>query len=113
MSRPTPAAVPRVEASPPAGTGLVQGTLAGAVVGAAVSNPHHAGDGALVGAVVGAVAGASSDAARQARAERMEEAYAHRAATSDQTYSEAEDRYRRAIEACLDGRGYRVQSSSR
>lgn len=112
MSRPTPTPVPRVETSPPAGSGLVQGTLAGAAVGAAVANPHHAGDGALVGAVIGAVAGASSDAARQARAERIEDAYAQHAAARDHAYAETEDRYRRAIEACLDGRGYRVQSFS-
>ena len=104
-----PTAVPRVEPSPPAGTGVVQGTMTGAVLGAVVSGPRHGGEGAVVGAVIGAIAGASSDAARQAQADRVEDAYAQRAAVRDQAYAEKESRYRRAIEACLDGRGYQVR----
>ena len=109
MSRQTPTEVPLVEPSPPTGTGVVQGTVTGAVLGAAVSGPRHGGDGAVVGAVIGAIAGASSDAARQAQAERVENVYAQRAAARDQAYTEQESRYRRAIEACLDGRGYQVR----
>lgn len=105
----TPTEVPRVEPSPPAGTGVVQGTVTGAVLGAVVSGPRHGGEGAAVGAVVGAIAGAASDSARQAQAERVQDAYARRAAARDQVYTEKESRYRRAIEACLDGRGYQVR----
>jgi len=105
----TPTEVPRVEPSPPGGTGVVQGTVTGAVLGAVVSGPRHRGEGAAVGAVVGAIAGAASDSARQAQAERVQDAYARRAAARDQVYTEKESRYRRAIEACLDGRGYQVR----
>ncbi len=109
MSVRMPTSVPRVEADPPAGYGTAAGAVTGAVIGAAVSSPRHTGRGAAIGAVVGAVAGAASDAAREARAGRIEDAYAARAARRDAEYAEDENRYRRALSACLEGRGYTVR----
>lgn len=109
MSQRPPTPVPRVEPDPPIGYGTASGAVAGAVVGAAVSNPRHSGDGAAVGAVIGAIAGTAADASREARAERIEEAYAARAARQDARYSEEENRYRRALGACLEARGYNVR----
>ncbi len=104
---PTP--VPRVEADPPSGAGLAAGAVTGAVIGAVVGSPYHSGQGAAIGAVVGGAAGAASDASREARAARVEDAYADRAARRDGAASEQASRYRRALIACLEGRGYAVR----
>ncbi len=94
---------------PPPGSNTAAGAVAGAVIGAAVSHPHKAAEGAIVGAVAGAVIGAASDAARQERAEQVQARYQQEnlrhAARSEK---QAQD-YRRALGACLEGRGYSVQ----
>jgi len=109
MSQRAPTPVPRVEPDPPSGYGTATGAVTGAVLGAVVSNPRHAGEGAAVGAVIGAVAGTASDASREARAERIEDAYAAQAARRDNPYSDETNRYRRALGACLEARGYSVR----
>jgi hypothetical protein len=101
----------RVEpAGPPAGAGVATGAVTGAVLGAAVSRPWEAGEGALVGAVAGAVIGGIADAARvdqarQAAAERADASGTARAALLEQMARN----YRRAMAACLEGRGYNVR----
>lgn len=93
---------------PPSGHDTATGALTGAIVGAAIGAPHSTGEGAIVGAVAGAVLGAASDAARQEQADRLQERYDQR---NDQHYAELERqarKYRRAIAACLEGRGYSV-----
>lgn len=110
LTSPPPA--PRVLPDPPSGHDTATGAIAGAVIGAAVANPHNTGQGAAIGAAVGAVAGAASDAAREAQAERIEEAYAaraERAAVSDYGNWRQAESYRRALSACLEGRGYSVR----
>lgn len=110
-SLPLPAPSPRVEviASPPPGHDTALGAVTGAVLGAAVSHPRQAGEGALVGAVAGAVIGAASDASRQERAETIQRRYDQRdTPRTAQLERQAQD-YRRAMSACLEGRGYAVQ----
>jgi hypothetical protein len=99
----------QVVAMPPAGQATVAGALTGAVIGAAIGSPHDTGEGAVAGAVVGAIAGASAESARRNESERVNarlsaEARAERARLERQ----ASD-YRRAISACLEGRGYTVK----
>jgi len=99
----------KVVAMPPDHRGAVNGAVAGAVIGASVSGPHDAAEGAVVGAVAGAVIGATADSARaretaglasrQTAAEQAEQARIEK-----QAYD-----YRRAITACLEGRGYTVK----
>jgi len=94
---------------PPDHQGAVNGAIAGAVIGATVSSPHDAAQGAVVGAVAGAMAGAATDSVRsreaaghashQSAAEQAEQARLEK-----QAYD-----YRRAISACLEGRGYTVK----
>jgi hypothetical protein len=63
----------------------------------------------LIGAAGGAMAGAASDVSRQESARQMEEAYANRdQAMSSQLDAQALN-FRRAMGACLEGRGYSVQ----
>jgi hypothetical protein len=110
-SQPSLAPHQRVEvvAAPAAGADTVAGAIAGAVIGAAVSDPRHTGTGAAVGAVIGGVLGSASDAARAQDARqvqrRMDQREAERLARIEQQSSD----YRRALTACLEGRGYTVK----
>jgi hypothetical protein len=99
----------KVVPTPPPGHDTVTLSIVGAVLGALIAGPRHAAGGALIGAAGGAVAGAASDVSRQESARQMEEAYSHRdRALSSQLDAQALD-FRRAMGACLEGRGYSVQ----
>jgi hypothetical protein len=97
-----------VEPRPPPGVDTAVGAVTGAAIGAAVSPPRSAAGGAIVGAVAGAVIGAASDASRQAQAQEVQRRYDR---VDQARYAESERRaqeYRRAMQACLEGRGYAV-----
>ena len=106
--RPATRASVRVVPTPGPGHDTAVGTFTGAVLGAAVSRPRDAGAGAVIGAVAGAVLGAASDQSRQRAADaeqaRLDAEQARRAAQSDSQLQS----YRRALTACLEGRGYTV-----
>jgi hypothetical protein len=96
-----------VVAGPPPGAGVAAGAVTGAVVGVAVSRPWEAGSGALIGAIAGAAIGgaAESAATEQAREQAAANANNVRAAALERQASN----YRRAMAACLEGRGYSVR----
>src|SRR5688572_3448397 len=99
-----------VAGGPPPGTDVAAGAVTGAVVGAAVSNPWHAGKGAVLGAIAGAAIGGIADAERTAETNRIEDAenarvHDARAAVFERRATD----YRRAMAACLEGRGYSVR----
>jgi outer membrane lipoprotein SlyB len=94
---------------PPAGQSTVAGAVTGAVIGAAIGSPRDTGEGAVAGAIVGAIAGASSDAARRKENEQRDKRVtAAQEAERARLERQASD-YRRAISACLEGRGYTVK----
>jgi len=99
-----------VASGPPPGANVAAGAVTGAVVGAAVSNPWHAGKGAVLGAIAGAAIGGIADAERNAEANRIEDTANNRAHDAQAAVFErrATD-YRRAMMACLEGRGYSVR----
>jgi len=99
----------KVVPMPPPGHDTAILAIAGAVLGALIAGPRHAGAGALIGAGSGVVAGAVSDSTRQQYAQQMEEAYANRDRALDVRYEEKVRDFRRAMSACLEGRGYSVQ----
>lgn len=95
-----------VASGPPPGTGTAIGAIAGAVLGAAISGPYDRGAGAVFGGLTGAVIGSASDASRAQQNEiEMTEQERQQAAAMAQKASE----YRRALSACLEGRGYSVR----
>jgi hypothetical protein len=94
-----------VEPGPPPGTTTVAGALVGAVIGAAAAGRHEEGAGAVVGAVAGAAIGAASEQDRAERARRGEARDTRRL----QAYADGAAAYRRAISACLEGRGYTIR----
>jgi outer membrane lipoprotein SlyB len=93
---------------PEPGHDIALGAVTGAMLGAAVSRPRDAGTGAVIGAIGGAMVGAASDASRIEQADRVQMRYDR---TDVQRASQIERRaqdYRRAMAACLEGRGYMV-----
>jgi hypothetical protein len=104
-----PARRVKVVPMPPPGHDTVALAVAGAVLGALIAGPRHAGAGALIGAGGGAVAGAASDASRQQQAQQLEEAYNNRDQALDARYQAEASNFRRAMSACLEGRGYSVK----
>jgi hypothetical protein len=107
--RPAPEPPVRVVPVPPPGSSLLAGAVTGALIGAAVSGWKHQSDGAAWGAAAGALLGGIADAARVQQARQIESVYASRRSASAYRYSSREDGYRRALSACLEGRGYTVQ----
>jgi hypothetical protein len=95
-----------VASGPPPGTGTAIGAIAGAVLGAAISPGWDRGAGAVFGGLTGAIIGSASDSQRaQENAMAMSAQDQQQAAAMAQKASE----YRRALGACLDGRGYSVK----
>ena len=84
------------------GSGVAAGAITGAVVGAMIGAPHDAGEGAAVGAVAGAMIGGAAEQDQQDRV-------AAQAAGEQSEIDRQALRYRRAMTACLEGRGYAVR----
>jgi hypothetical protein len=100
----------RVQVIPtaPPGRDTAVGAVTGAVLGAVVSPPGRSAEGAAVGAVAGAMVGAASEAARQEQAERIQQRYDAQQAQRMARLEQQASNYRRAMAACLEGRGYTV-----
>jgi hypothetical protein len=110
-SQPTLAPHQRVEVmvAPAAGADTVSGAITGAVLGAVVASPRHTGSGAVVGAVIGGVLGSASDAARAQEAQRIRRGLDQYDAERLARVEQQSIGYRRALTACLEGRGYTVK----
>jgi hypothetical protein len=93
--------VPPPRAAVRDGGEVVAGAATGAVVGAVVSSPRHTGQGMVLGAIFGSLIGA---AAQESRVQSADAAHARRLAYQQVPL----DNFRRAMGACMTGRGYRV-----
>ena len=101
----------RVEVKPatPPGADVAAGAVGGAVLGSMLASPHDRGEGMIFGAITGAILGAAAESARQEQAQQIQQQYDTR---DVQRYSRLERQardYKRAMAACLEGRGYTVQ----
>jgi hypothetical protein len=92
-----------VPANPP-GAGAVTGAVAGAVIGSIIGGPYNSGAGFLVGGATGAIVGSAADANAQKQAQQTQQQINQNAAVQRAQW----ESYRRAIGACLEGRGYTV-----
>lgn len=90
----------------PAGESVAVGAVAGAVLGAVVAGPGDAGKGAVIGAAAGGMLGGLAASAEAQEAGRVERRYDSR---DGYRYEREAAGYRRAISACLEGRGYSVK----
>ena len=103
----TPAQHVEVRPMPPAGSDTVAGAVTGAIIGAVVA--RDPGAGAVGGAIVGGAAGAISDSQRQEQAKAVQNRYDQRDASRMAQLDQQAGNYRRAVTACLEGRGYTVK----
>lgn len=99
----------RVVPMPPPGHDTATLAIAGAVLGALIGGPRHAGPGALIGATGGAILGAASDASRTETARQLEDSYARQDQARDAQLARKALDFRRAMSACMEGRGYSVR----
>jgi hypothetical protein len=97
----------QVAAGPPSGAGIATGAVAGAALGAAFAPPWQAGQGAIFGALAGAALGGAAESAAAER-ERQQAAASAAQAHAAQLEEQARN-FRRAMSACLEGRGYNVR----
>jgi hypothetical protein len=100
----------QVVGGPPPGAGVAVGAITGGILGAAVSSPRNAGAGLLLGALLGGAVGAGAEASAGANAQAAANANAdaRTQAQAAQIERKASD-YRRAVGACLEGRGYSIK----
>jgi hypothetical protein len=99
-----------VAGGPPPGSEVAAGAVTGALVGAAVASPWRTGPGMLIGAIAGATIGGIAEAGRDSQAERAQAvANADADAAGIAVLERRATDYRRAMGACLDGRGYSVR----
>ena len=93
-----------VQPANPPGSGTVAGLIGGAILGSIIAGPRDAGAGAIIGGATGAIVGSASDANAQAQA-RQTQYQVNQSAAAGRARA---DSYRRALGACLQGRGYTV-----
>jgi hypothetical protein len=93
-----------VQPANPPGSGAVAGAIGGAIIGSILAGPRNAGAGLVIGGATGALVGSAADANAQAQAQQTQ-AQINQSAASGRARG---DSYRRAIGACLQGRGYTV-----
>jgi hypothetical protein len=93
-----------VQPANPPGAGTVAGAIGGAIIGSIIAGPRNAGAGLVLGGATGAIVGSASDASAQAQAQQTQ-AQINQSAAAGRARA---DSYRRALGACLQGRGYTV-----
>jgi len=99
----------RLVPMPPPGYDTASLAIAGAVLGAILGGRRNAAGGAIIGATGGAIIGAASDSARQESVKHQQDAYNAKSRAQRSAFAEREMNFRRAMSACLEGRGYSVK----
>ncbi|MGA2843122.1 MAG: glycine zipper family protein [Steroidobacteraceae bacterium] len=93
-----------VQPATPPGANTAAGAVTGAILGAIIAGPRAAGAGLVLGGATGAIVGSAADANAQQQARQTQQQINMNAS---QGRARA-DSYRRALGACLEGRGYTV-----
>jgi hypothetical protein len=93
-----------VQPATPPGANTAAGAITGAILGALIAGPRAAGAGLVLGGATGAIVGSAADASAQQQSQQMQQQINMNAS---QGRARA-DSYRRALGACLEGRGYTV-----
>lgn len=101
----------RIEVTPaaPPGADTAAGAFSGAIIGSMMAPRRDAGFGLVFGAITGAILGSASDQARQDQAARAQQYYDAKDAKNYARLEKQARDYRRAMTACLEGRGYTVR----
>jgi outer membrane lipoprotein SlyB len=97
-----------VQPAVPPGSGTATGAIAGGILGAIIGGPRNAGAGLVLGAATGAIVGTAAEANANAQAQNqanMTQAQINAQVAEGRARA---DTYRRALGACLTGRGYTI-----
>ncbi len=97
-----------VDPAPPNGAVVGSAAVTGAALGAVVSDPWHAGRGALLGGLAGAAVGGIVAAEHNEQLNRLK-AHADLSEAQTAVLETQAAEFRRALGACLEGRGYSVR----
>lgn len=97
-----------VQPTPAPGSGTVAGAIGGAILGSIIAGPRAAGAGLILGGATGAVVGSAAEASANASAEAQAQQNQDQMNASAAQARARADTYRRAVGACLQGRGYTV-----
>lgn len=98
-----------VRSATPPGSDTAAGAVTGAIIGSMLAPRHHSGRSMVFGAITGAMIGSASEQAKQEQAQQIQQSYDVK---DQQRYARLERQasdYRRAMSACLEGRGYTVR----
>jgi hypothetical protein len=99
-----------VAAGPPPGSGTAVGAITGAILGAVIAGPRNAGAGLIVGGVAGGLVGTAAEQQQRAAADAQAQQFVDNRSAQEMAVIDARAaNYRRAIGACLEGRGYAVK----
>ena len=99
-----------VAAGPPPGSGTAVGAITGAILGAVIAGPRNAGAGLIVGGVAGGLVGTAAEQQQRAAADAQAQQFVDNRSSQEMAVIDARaTNYRRAIGACLEGRGYSVK----
>jgi hypothetical protein len=94
--------------APVPGSGVAGGAVAGAIIGSIIAGPWHAGQGLLLGGATGAIIGGAAEANATQNAQAQAQQAQQQINQSNAQSRAGAEAYRRAIGACLTGRGYTV-----
>jgi len=97
-----------VQPAPAPGSGTVAGAIGGAILGSIIAGPRAAGAGLILGGATGAIVGSAAEANADAKAQAQAQAAQQQINANAAQAQARADSYRRAVGACLQGRGYTV-----
>jgi hypothetical protein len=99
-----------VAVGPAPGSGTAVGAITGGILGALIAGPRNAGAGLVVGAVAGGVVGTAAEQQQRAAADAQAQDINNARTAQQMAVIDAKaSSYRRALGACLEGRGYSVK----
>ena len=98
-----------VQSATPPGSDAAAGAITGAVIGSMLSPRRDHGQSMVFGAITGAMLGAASEEAKKQQAEQLQQRYDTKDAQRYARLERQASDYRRAMSACLEGRGYTVR----
>jgi hypothetical protein len=86
------------------------GAITGAILGAVIAGPRNAGAGLIFGGVAGGLVGTAAEQQQRAAADAQAQQFVDNRSSQEMAVIDARaTNYRRAIGACLEGRGYSVK----
>ena len=97
-----------VQSATPPGSDTAVGAITGAIIGSILSSRNDRGKSMAFGAITGAMLGSAAEQNKRQQAEQLQQYYDSKDAQGYVKFERQASDYRRAMSACLEGRGYTV-----